>query len=147
MTDLKKTQLFSAFDENENVKHGLPFTAYTSNDFFELEARQLFAKNWTFVGFAHDLADVGDVIPVHVAEQPLFLVRSAENQIRAFHNVCRHRNLKLVDEPQNCKTGLPARIIIGFIIWMANCAPLHFSVAVKLNFRKNSFWKIMDFMR
>jgi len=92
MTDLKRTQLFSAFDENEKIKHGLPSTAYTSNDFFELEARQLFAKNWTFVGFSHDLADVGDVIPVHVAEQPLFLVRSAENQIRAFHNVCRHRN-------------------------------------------------------
>ena len=44
MSDLKKTQLFSGFDENEKVKHGLPSTAYTSNDFFELEARQLFAK-------------------------------------------------------------------------------------------------------
>ena len=112
MTDLKKTQLFSAFDENENVKHGLPFTAYTSNDFFELEARQLFAKNWTFVGFAHDLADVGDVIPVHVAGQPLFLVRSAANQIRAFHNVCRHRNLKLVDEPQNCKNRIDRKSVV-----------------------------------
>jgi len=116
MTDLKRTQLFSAFDENENVKHGLPCTAYTSNDFFELEARQLFAKNWTFVGFAHDLADVGDVIPVHVAEQPLFLVRSAENQIRAFHNACRHRNLKLVGGPQNCKN----RITCPYHNWVYN---------------------------
>ena len=103
MTDLKGTKLFSAFDENGDVKHGLPSTAYTNDDFYELEAGQLFAKSWTFVGFANDLAQIGDVMPVRVAGQPLFLVRSANDKIRAFHNVCRHRNLKLVDEAHNCK--------------------------------------------
>ena len=38
MADLKGTQLFSVFYENENVKHGLPSAAYTSNEFFELES-------------------------------------------------------------------------------------------------------------
>ena len=104
MTDLKVTQLFSAFDENENVKHGLPSAAYTSNNFFELESKLIFAKSWTFVGFAHDLAQVGDIIPLEMAGQPLILVRSSKNKIRAFHNVCRHRNLKLVDEPRNYKS-------------------------------------------
>ena len=103
MNQLAGTQLFSAFNDNGYVKHGLPSVAYTENDFYELEAGQIFAKNWIFVGFAHDLSDVGDVMPVRAAEQPLFLVRSAKDKIRAFHNVCRHRNLKLVDEAHNCK--------------------------------------------
>ena len=95
--------MFSAFDEKGNVKHGLPSKVYTEDEFYELEAGQLFAKNWTFVGFAHDLDNVGDVMPVRAAEQPLFLVRSGKDKIRAFHNVCRHRNLKLVDKAHNCK--------------------------------------------
>lgn len=97
------TRLLSAFDENGTVKHGLPSVAYTNGDFYALEASQLFARGWTFVGFAHDLAEVGDVIPVRVAGTPLLLVRGADRQIRAFHNVCRHRNLKLVEESRNCK--------------------------------------------
>lgn len=104
MSDLKGTQLFSAFDENENVKHGLPSAAYTSKNFYELESKLVFAKSWTFAGFAHDLAKVGDITPLDVAGQPLILVRSSKNKIRAFHNVCRHRNLKLVDKPRNCKS-------------------------------------------
>ncbi len=98
------SQFFSAFDENRIVKHGLPSAAYTDNYFFEQEAKHLFANAWTFVGFAHDLARAGDIIPLEVAGQPLFIVRSTKNKIRAFHNVCSHRNLKLVDKSHNCKS-------------------------------------------
>jgi len=103
MTQLTGTRLFSAFDENGKIRHGLPSVAYTDSDFYELETRQLFARAWAFIGFAHDLAQVGDVMPVYVAGMPLVLVRGANRKIRAFHNVCRHRNLKLVAEPRNCK--------------------------------------------
>ena len=81
MTDLKKTQLFSAFDENENVKHGLPSAAYTSKDLYELESKLIFANSWSFVGFAHDLAHVGDIIPLEMAGQPLILVRSSKKSL------------------------------------------------------------------
>lgn len=103
MTQLLDKNLFSAFDKIRNIKHGLPSAAYTDIDFYEHEAKLLFAKSWTFVGFAHDLPDIGDVKPVEVGGQPLLLVRSSKNIIRAFHNVCRHRNLKLVDKAHNCK--------------------------------------------
>ena len=41
------------------------------------------------------------MVPVTVAGQPVLLVRDADQQVRAFHNVCRHRCLKLVDQPRN----------------------------------------------
>ena len=49
---------FTAFDRAGPVCHGLPGAAYTSGEFFELEASQLFAASWSFVGFAHQLANV-----------------------------------------------------------------------------------------
>jgi choline monooxygenase len=102
MPTVTSNKFFAEFDKTGSVRHGLPGTAYTSGEFFELEANQLFAASWSFVGFAHQLANVGDVQPLTVAGKPVFIVRSELNEIHAFHNVCRHRNLKLIDQPRNC---------------------------------------------
>ena len=40
-------------------------------------------------------------MPVTVAGQPILLVRNQAGTIAAFHNVCRHRCLMLVDAPKN----------------------------------------------
>ena len=93
---------FTAFDQASPVCHGLPAASYICREFFELESNLLFAASWSFVGFAHQLAKVGDVQPLTVAGKPVFLVRSEADKIRAFHNVCRHRNLKLIDQAGHC---------------------------------------------
>ena len=60
-----------------------------------------FSRSWVFAGFVHELARAGDAFPVTVAGQPVLLVCDAQERVRAFHNVCRHRCLKLVDTPRN----------------------------------------------
>ena len=96
------TSLFKEFDSAGALAHGLPALAYTSDEFLRLENRSVFACNWVFAGFAHDLPKAGDVKPIEIAGLPLFLLRDGSNQIRVFHNICRHRNLKLVDADGNC---------------------------------------------
>ena len=90
------------FDDVGKLVHGLPGATYTSEDFFQLEQERLFADSWVFVGYAHQLERSGDVQPIQVGGLPLFLLRDQQKQVRAFHNVCRHRNLKLVDKTGNC---------------------------------------------
>ncbi len=99
---MPKQSLFNDFDNKANVARGLPGAAYTSEAFRRLENKHLFATRWVFAGFAHQLAAPGDVRPIEVAGLPLLLLRDREQRIVAFHNVCRHRNLKLVDAPGNC---------------------------------------------
>ena len=89
--------LFNDFDQQAAVLRGLPSIAYTSDEFLGLEYQTLFSRNWVFAGFAHEMVDAGDVQPVEVAGLPLLLLRDEKRQVSAFHNVCRHRNLKLVD--------------------------------------------------
>ena len=91
----------AAFETPGPVARGLPAAAYTSDAFFALEQDRIFSGSWVFAAFAHELARAGDVMPVTVAGRPVLLVRDAEHRIRAFHNVCRHRCLKLVDAPGN----------------------------------------------
>ena len=101
LQDVLGTEALAAFDNSGPIATGLPSTAYTSEEFFALENAKLFHDSWVFVGFAHELDKPGDAIPVSVAGQPLLLVCNDACEIKAFHNVCRHRCLKLVDEPCN----------------------------------------------
>jgi choline monooxygenase len=82
---------------------GLPNLAYTCTDYYALEQQTVFCNNWVFAGFAHQLQAVGDMLPVEIAGQPLVLVKGEKNEIRAFHNVCRHRGAKLVTECKNSR--------------------------------------------
>ena len=96
------TSLFKTFDTPGAPSTGLPGAAYTESEFLQLEREYLFSRRWVLAGFAHDMLRGGDVQPVEVAGLPLLLVRDKQGKVGAFHNVCRHRNLKLVDEAGNC---------------------------------------------
>jgi len=80
------------------VMHGLPRGAYTERAVLAAEYTHVFAPSWCFVGFAHELANPGDARPVTAAGQPVVLLRNATGDIRAFHNVCRHRGTRLCDD-------------------------------------------------
>ena len=87
--------------ESDALAHGLPPEAYTSEAFFERENQRLFPNAWVFAGLAHELAKPGDAVPVTVAGRPLVLLRGRDGEVRAFHNVCRHRGALLVETPGN----------------------------------------------
>ena len=101
LQSLLGAEALAAFDAQAPVARGLPAAAYTSEAVFALENERIFAEGWVFAGLAHELARPGDAVPVTVAGRPVLLVRDAEHEVRAFHNVCRHRCLKLVDAPCN----------------------------------------------
>jgi choline monooxygenase len=89
------------FAQESIIKNGLPAATYIDEQFRAIENNTIFTSTWVFAGFAHELSKTGDVCPVSVAGKPFFLVRNNDNEITAFHNVCRHRCLKLVDENGN----------------------------------------------
>ena len=97
--------LWTRITETTAQGSALPNAAYTDSAFFKLEQNSLFKNTWVFAAYAHKLPNVGDLLPVEVAGQPILLAKSNETVIRAFHNVCRHRGAKLVDEwKSKCRT-------------------------------------------
>lgn len=93
--------LLEHFERTGKTLHGLPGAAYTDERFFHLEQTRIFTQEWVFVGYAHQMKNVGDVRPIEIAGLPLFLLRGQDGNISAFHNVCRHRNTKLIDSDGN----------------------------------------------
>jgi choline monooxygenase len=77
----------------------LPAAAYTDPEVFRREQEVIFAAGWVWAGYEHWVPAPGDLRPVTVSGRPLLLVRDTHGAVRVFHNVCRHRGMRLVDEP------------------------------------------------
>ena len=82
---------------------GLPNAFYTDAELFEQEKRTVFEKNWSCIGFGKDIPDPGQAKPVTFVGIPLVTVRDREGKVRVFQNVCRHRGMKLIEEPTKFK--------------------------------------------
>ena len=75
---------------------GLPNQAYTSAGFFEHERDQVLASGWAGLWFASDLPCKGYVKPIDFMGLPLVIMRTKNDEIKVFHNVCSHRGMILV---------------------------------------------------
>ncbi|MEL7429080.1 MAG: aromatic ring-hydroxylating dioxygenase subunit alpha [Pseudomonadota bacterium] len=77
---------------------GMPNWFYTSPDAIREEKSRVFSPGWVGVGFAKDIPEPGDVKPVEFLGDPFILTHGRDGKIRVFHNACRHRGVKLVQE-------------------------------------------------
>ena len=88
-------------------RSGLPAWAYTSEELLELEKELLFKSHWQIAGHVSDAPDPGSYFCFDVAGERALIVRDKQGEIRAFHNVCRHRGSRVVTEPSGrCGSAL-----------------------------------------
>jgi phenylpropionate dioxygenase-like ring-hydroxylating dioxygenase large terminal subunit len=74
----------------------LPWSWYSDPDVLRREQERIFRRAWQYVGHAGRVEHVGDRFAAWAGEIPVLVVR-AEDGVRAFLNVCRHRGSLLVD--------------------------------------------------
>ncbi|MCC9620287.1 aromatic ring-hydroxylating dioxygenase subunit alpha [Thalassospira sp. MA62] len=71
---------------------------YNAQEILDLDMDAIFGKNWIFVAVEPELPEPGDCITVDVGSASILILRGDDEKLRAFHNVCRHRGAKLIDE-------------------------------------------------
>ncbi len=69
----------------------LPAPWYTDPDQQRVDERAVFARSWQLAGHASAVSASGDHLVTRIGPLPVIVVRGADGQLRAFHNVCRHR--------------------------------------------------------
>lgn len=72
--------------------------AYTSEEFGELERERVFGRSWVPVCVTAEVAEPGGFVVATVAGRSLIVCRDRDGELRAHHNVCRHRGTRLVAE-------------------------------------------------
>ena len=87
-----------------NTKRGgLPAWTYDHDELMELEKELVFRRNWLLVGHVNEIPKPGDFMTLDVADERAVVVRGRDGEVRAFHNLCRHRGSRVVAEPSgNC---------------------------------------------
>ncbi len=90
--------ILDAIEAGRQGDNGLPNAVYTSPEFMHWERDHLFAPGWFAIGFGADVATPGDMRRVDALGQSMLVVRDRSNALRVFHNVCRHRGRRLLDE-------------------------------------------------
>ncbi len=78
---------------------------YTASYVFALERERLFARGWSCVGRAEDIAEPGEFLLVDVAGESLIVTRDAQHNVRAFYNVCRHRGTRICTQARGRFSG------------------------------------------
>ena len=74
----------------------LPWSWYSDPDVLRREQDRIFRQTWQYVGHAGRVEGLGDRFAAWAGDVPVLVVR-AEDGIRAFLNVCRHRGSLLAE--------------------------------------------------
>ena len=74
----------------------MPGAFYTSEELLALEREQLFRKKWICLGREEEVPEIGSYMASELVGEPIVLVRTGANVIKALSNVCRHRAMPLV---------------------------------------------------
>ena len=77
---------------------GLPNDHYVSDEVFAEERDKLLFDTWAAIGFAKDIPEGGDAMPVDFVGLPLVAVRTRAGDVKVYQNTCRHRGMILVEE-------------------------------------------------
>lgn len=70
---------------------------YTAPALLNEERSRVFASGWVLVCSSEDLVSPGDFVSTEVAGEPVVVVRDGAGTVRAFHNLCPHRGLLLLE--------------------------------------------------
>jgi phenylpropionate dioxygenase-like ring-hydroxylating dioxygenase large terminal subunit len=82
----------------------LPASWYHDDAIWQAERQGIFRREWLWVACAHQLSEPGSYVTAQPAGFPVFVRRDARGELSAFHNVCRHRAMKILPaEAGNCK--------------------------------------------
>jgi len=86
---------------------------YCDPGVFDLDLNQIFYREWLFAVPSPQLDKTGAYATMQVGDYPVIIVRGADNRIRAFHNVCRHRGQRLCSK----ETGGVAKLVCPYHQW------------------------------
>ena len=76
---------------------GLDARYFNDVNIYKRAKENIYFKTWQIACHGSLVKNPGDFFSFSIFEQDIFVMRGADNQLRAFYNVCQHRGHKLVD--------------------------------------------------
>ena len=104
--------------ESKELHYTLPAWVYHSESFFDVEQSNIFGSAWQLVCHESDLPLPGSYMTYSFLEKRAFVIRARTGEMKAFHNVCRHRAHLLLDGDVGLTSK--SRIVCPYHGWAYN---------------------------
>lgn len=80
---------------------------------FAVDMSVIFGGHWLFAGTEAEVGEPGDYFTADFGPHSIFVVRADDMGLKAFHNVCRHRGARLLNDA----SGFVANIVCPYHQW------------------------------
>jgi glycine betaine catabolism A len=84
----------------------------TDDDLHALEVDRVWRRNWIFAGHSAEVPSPGDTVVIDLGDDSVIVARTRAGVLRAMHNTCRHRGMRLRDG-----TGQVSRLVCPYHQW------------------------------
>ena len=88
--------------------YSLPAAFFTSALVHRAD-EELFARTWVFAASEGELREPGSFVTFNLFDTPVIIVRDRSGELRAFHNICRHRGARLCEAARGRASLLACR--------------------------------------
>lgn len=79
---------------------------HLSDEIYRLDIDRVLMPHWQCVNHVTAIPNVGDYIVFHYDRESVIVVRGADNEIRSFANVCRHRGSRICETSGHARGGV-----------------------------------------
>ncbi|MBT5139944.1 MAG: Rieske (2Fe-2S) protein, partial [Acidimicrobiaceae bacterium] len=86
--------------------------AYVDPVWFDHEMRTIFARTWQWVCHGEKVREAGQYTTAVIAGMPIMVVRTHDDELKAFYNVCKHRAHELLQDE-----GTTRSIVCPYHAW------------------------------
>ncbi len=94
----------------------VPVARYYAPEFYELECERLWPRVWQMACRLEEIPRAGDYVEYENLGQSIVVLRVDDDTVVAFHNACRHRGMRLLEDRGSCLDG----IVCPFHGWCYN---------------------------
>ena len=93
-------------DVDPDDDRSLPGWIYHDPEYFRVEMERVIRPSWQIVCHVNDVPGRGDCRTLDYLGESIIVIRGGDQEVRAFHNVCRHRGSRLLDGHSGCSRKL-----------------------------------------
>ena len=76
----------------------LPSAFFSDERVYAADLEHIFARHWLFVASEPEIPEAGDYRTYQIGPYPIFILRQDDGSIAAFHNTCRHRGSRILQQ-------------------------------------------------
>ena len=100
----------------QKTNYSLDQEFYIDQHIFDLDVKNIFSKQWVFVGHVSRIPNYGDYFLFNIGKESIIIVRDKDNEVHAHYNVCRHRGSHICLENE----GNSKVLICSYHAWTYN---------------------------